>query len=72
VWILQAEREGAPTVEERYSRQGTAYRRARQLYAAGYAVFAMQFSAGDAPEPLAAYRFDGIRFERVPRLQRGP
>ena len=67
-WELHGSRDTEPPVEERYHRQGTAYRRARQLYAAGYAVTAVQFSAADPPEPLAVYRFDGIRFVKVPKL----
>lgn len=67
MWTLQAERQGITPVHERYRRQGTAYRRARQLYAAGYRVVAIQYSIDDPPEPLAVYRFDGIRFVRIPR-----
>lgn len=69
MWSLQAIRGDEPPIEERYSRQGTAYRRARTLYAAGYAITAVQYSVGaPEPEPVAAYRFDGIRFVRIPRL----
>jgi hypothetical protein len=69
MWQLRAERDDTPTVEERYGRQGTAYRRARQLFAAGYAVTAVQYSVEDPPQPLAVYRFDGIRFVRIPRME---
>lgn len=68
-WELRAVRDGEPVVDERYHRQGTAYRRARQLYAAGYAITAVQFSASEPPKALAVYRFDGIRFVRVPKLR---
>jgi hypothetical protein len=67
-WLLQAQRDGEPPVEERYHRQGTAYRRARQLYAAGYAITAAQFGTDESGVPLAVFRFDGIRFRRIPRL----
>jgi hypothetical protein len=66
MWSLQAERNGEAPIAERYRRQGTAYRRARPLYAAGYSVTAVQFSVEEPPVALAAYRFDGIRFVRVP------
>ena len=71
MWTLQATREGSPGIDERYARQGTAYRRARLLYAAGYEITAVQFSVEEPPQPLAVYRFDGIRFVRVPRLGGG-
>jgi hypothetical protein len=67
MWSLQAIREGSSPIAERYRRQGTAYRRARQLYAAGYEITAVQYSIEEPPEPLAVYRFDGIRFVRIPR-----
>jgi hypothetical protein len=70
MWLLRAERGDIP-IEERVHRQGTAYRRARQLYAAGYDVTAVQFSAGEPPEPIAVDRFDGIRFVRIPKLPGG-
>jgi hypothetical protein len=66
-WLLQAERQGEQ-IEERYHRQGTAYRRARQLYAAGYAISATQYSVDEPPQPIAVYEFDGIRFVRVAKL----
>lgn len=66
-WELQATRPNTPAVEERYHRQGTAYRRARQLYAAGYEITAVQYSVDNPPVPLAVYRFDGIRFVPIPR-----
>lgn len=69
MWTLQARRAAAPTIEERYTRQGTAYRRARLLYAAGYDITAVQYSVEEPPQPLATYRFDGIRFVRIPRLR---
>lgn len=68
MWVLQAVRGNAVPLTEHMDRQGTAWRRARSLYAAGFAVTATQFSIDDPPQPLASYRFDGIRF--VPcRLQ---
>ena len=67
MWSLQALRGDEPPIEERYSRQGSAYRRARLLYAAGYSITAVQYSVDDPPEPLAVYTFDGIRFVRVRR-----
>jgi hypothetical protein len=70
MWLVRAERGEDPVIEERVHRQGTAYRRARQLYMAGYAITAIQFSAGEPEEPLGVYRFDGIRFVRIPRLSR--
>lgn len=70
MWTLQATRDDSPTIDERHDRQGTVYRRARTLYAAGYRITAIQFSVDDPPEPLAVYRFDGIRFVRIPRLER--
>jgi hypothetical protein len=69
MWSLHATRDDSPEIDERYERQGTAYRRARLLYAAGYQVTAVQFSVDDPPHPLAVYRFDGIRFVRVPKLE---
>ena len=66
-WLLIAERNGEPDLEERVQRQGTAYRRARQLYAAGYTLLAIQFSIDEPPVPVATYRFDGIRFVRIPK-----
>lgn len=66
MWSLQAERPGETPIAERHRRQGTAYRRARQLYAAGYSITAVQFSVEEPPVALAVYRFDGIRFIRVP------
>jgi hypothetical protein len=65
VWLLRAEREGSAPIEEQYGRQGTAYRRARQLYAAGYAPTAVQYRVDGEVE--AVFTFDGIRFVRVPR-----
>jgi hypothetical protein len=67
VWTLRAERDG-DVREERVDRQGTAYRRARRLYAAGYQVSAVQFTVDG--EPDSVYRFDGIRFVPVPALRR--
>lgn len=69
MWSLRADREGGPPIEERYNRQGTAYRRARQLYAAGYAITAVQFSVDEPPQPVGVYRFDGIRFVKIPRAR---
>lgn len=68
MWTLQAQRADERLTEERYRRQGTAYRRARQLYAAGYDITAVQFSVEEPPVPLGVYRFDGIRFVPVPKL----
>lgn len=68
LWSLQATKPDIATIAEEYRRQGTAYRRARQLYAAGYEVTAVQMSVDDPPELLDAYRFDGIRFVRIPSL----
>jgi len=65
--LLHAQRGEEAPIEERYERQGTAYRRARQLYAAGYAITAVQYSVDEPPQPLAVYCFDGIRFVRVPK-----
>jgi hypothetical protein len=62
MWILEAVRRNDEPVIERIDRQGTAWRRARSLYAAGFAVTATQFSIEVPPQPLATYRFDGIRF----------
>ncbi|HEX8918421.1 MAG TPA: hypothetical protein VF898_07955 [Chloroflexota bacterium] len=70
MWLLRAERAQDPVIEERVHRQGTAYRRARQLYMAGYGITAIQFSATEPQEPLAMYQFDGIRFVKIPRLPR--
>lgn len=67
-YLIQAQRDADPVIEERYHRQGTAYRRARQLFAAGYSITAVQFSVDDPPVPLAVFRFDGIRFVRIPKL----
>ncbi len=55
-------------IREEFRRQGSAYRRARQLYAAGYAITALQYSVEDPPQLMAAYSFDGIRFVRTPSL----
>jgi hypothetical protein len=68
MWSLRATRDDGPTIDEQYERQGTAYRRARLLYAAGYQITAVQYSVDDPPKPLTVYRFDGIRFVRVQRL----
>jgi hypothetical protein len=67
VWRLRAERDGTTPVEEEYERQGTAYRRARQLYAVGYAPTAVQYRVDGQIE--AVFTFDGIRFVRVPRAR---
>jgi hypothetical protein len=72
MWHLQAERGNELPLNEEVERQGTAWRRARRLYAAGYTVTAVQFSVGADPRPLAVYRFDGIRFVRIPKLPRLP
>jgi len=47
-------------------RQGTAWRRARQLYAAGYTILVVQYSIDDPPEPLAVSGFDGVRWKKLP------
>lgn len=70
MWELRAVREGSVPIEEQYARQGTAYRRARLLHAAGYEVTAVQFSVEDPPVPLFAFRFDGIRFVKASRFPR--
>lgn len=69
MWLLRAEREGTAPIEEQFKRQGTAYRRARQLYAAGYAPTAVQYRVDGEVE--AVFTFDGIRFVRVPRATGG-
>lgn len=69
MWSLQARRGGEPPLNEEVERSGTAWRRARRLYAAGYAITAVQYSADEPPEPLSVYRFDGIRFVRIPKLR---
>jgi hypothetical protein len=68
MWSLRAVRDDEPPIEERVHRQGTAWRRARTLYAAGYSVTAVQYTAGENPDPIAVFRFDGIRFVRIPKL----
>lgn len=68
MWTMQARRKGAPSIDERCERQGTAYRRARLLYAAGYEITAVQYSVEESPQPLGVYRFDGIRFQRIAPL----
>lgn len=68
-WKLQAIRNDEPPIEEEYERQGTAYRRARLLYAAGYAITAVQYSVEDPPQPVHVFSFDGIRFVRIPMLR---
>ena len=65
MWSLRAERTGTSAVEERYERQGTAYRRARQLYMAGYRITAVQYSVDEPPRVAGVFTFDGIRFKRV-------
>lgn len=67
MWSLRAERAGVLPIEERYERQGTAYRRARQLYMAGYGITAIQYSVEEPPRPVGVFTFDGIRFKRVPK-----
>lgn len=67
-FVLRAQRGSEAPLEERYERQGTAYRRARQLYAAGYRITAVQYSVDEPPQPIAVYRFDGIRFVRIPKI----
>jgi hypothetical protein len=62
VWVLEAMRGNDAPFTEQIDRQGTAWRRARSLYAAGFTVTATQFSIETPPQPLATYRFDGIRF----------
>ncbi len=62
MWLLQAARGDESGITEAIERQGTAWRRARRLYAAGFAVTATQYSIDDPPRPLHEYRFDGIRF----------
>jgi hypothetical protein len=69
MWSLRAERGSDPVIEERYERQGTAYRRARQLYMAGYRITAVQYSVEEPPQPVAVFTFDGIRFKRIPRAR---
>ncbi len=69
MWLLRAERQGSAPVEEQYERQGTAYRRARQLYAAGYAPTAVQYRVDGEVE--AVFTFDGIRFVRITRGRGG-
>jgi hypothetical protein len=65
VWMLEAVRGSDVPLTEETNRQGTAWRRARSLFAAGFTVTATQFSVDDPPQPLATYRFDGIRFVPV-------
>lgn len=72
MWLLEAVRDSEPALTERIDRQGTAWRRARRLYAAGFTVTATQFSVDYPPVPLGAYRFDGIRFVRIPELPPRP
>ncbi|HLJ66965.1 MAG TPA: hypothetical protein VKX16_06360 [Chloroflexota bacterium] len=67
VVAVQARRGDDAPLEERFRRQGSAYRRARLLYAAGFEIMAVQFSLDEPPQPLGVYRFDGIRFVRIPR-----
>ena len=67
MWTMQAVR-GDDHIQEGFRRQGAAYRRARQLYAAGYEITAIQYTIDEPPEVIAVYRFDGIRFIRIPRL----
>ena len=69
MWRLRAERDGSTPIEEEYQRQGTAYRRARQLYAAGYVPTAVQYRIDGEIE--AVFTFDGIRFVRVPKSRGG-
>jgi hypothetical protein len=69
VWRLRAERPGSIPIEEEYGRQGTAYRRARQLYAAGYTPTAVQYRVDGEVE--AVFTFDGIRFVPVRRGRGG-
>jgi hypothetical protein len=69
MWLLRAERDGASPIEEQVERQGTAWRSARRLFAAGYAITGVQYSVDDPPQPLAVYRFDGIRFVRVEKIK---
>lgn len=71
MWLLRAERNGAPPIEERVERQGTAWRSARRLFAAGYDITGVQYSVEDPPQPLAVYRFDGIRFVKIPKVRLG-
>jgi hypothetical protein len=68
-WVIKAERDGSSPVEQRVERQGTAWRQARRLFAAGYDVTGVQYSAEPTPVPLAVYRFDGIRFIRLRKLR---
>jgi hypothetical protein len=72
MWLLQAVRGDDTPVTEQIERQGTAWRRARRLYAAGFSVTATQFSVSDPPEPLTTYRFDGIRFVPAPKPRAYP
>jgi hypothetical protein len=59
MWLLEAKRgEGHPVIEE-IERQGTAWRRARRLYAAGFSVVATQFSIDDPPVPPTASTASG-------------
>jgi hypothetical protein len=69
MWVIRAERAASAPIEEHVERQGTAWRSARRLFAAGYAITAVQYSVDDPPQPLAMYRFDGIRFVRLRRLE---
>jgi hypothetical protein len=68
MWAIRAERDGSPVIEERVERQGTAWRSARRLFAAGYSVHGVQYSVDVPPQPLAMYRFDGIRFVKLKRF----
>lgn len=70
MWLLRAERGDDEPIEERVHRQGTAYRRARRLFAAGYSITAVQFAADGSVDPVDVFVFDGIRFVRVPRSPR--
>jgi hypothetical protein len=72
MWLLEAKRGESRPVIEQIERQGTAWRRARRLYAAGFTVMATQFSIDDPPEPLTTYRFDGIRFVALPKPPQEP
>ena len=67
MWVLHASRPGDSPFTEEVERQGTAWRRARRLYAAGFSITATQFSVDSPPVPVASFRFDGIRFVRLPK-----
>jgi hypothetical protein len=69
VWLIRAERNGDPPIEEHVERQGTAWRSARRLFAAGYEITGIQYSIDDPPQPLGVYRFDGIRFVKLPKVK---